>query len=102
MAKVGWTRERTRRRANVTLAYIGNRPAAQGPIRFPEAYCLRVPSVQGQNGSRGLVRVVCVLRDAGRTRADIVAFVRDVWGPACCVPPWTETEIRHCIDRHGA
>jgi hypothetical protein len=100
VATVGWTRERTRRRAKGTLNDGRPLAATRGPVRFPEAYCLRVPSVQGQNGSRGLVRVVCVLRDAGRTRAEILAFVRDVWGPACCVPEWSEPEIRHCIDRH--
>ncbi|HEX3147895.1 MAG TPA: bifunctional DNA primase/polymerase [Gemmataceae bacterium] len=65
VAKVGWTRERTRRRTQQTIGMTGDLPNGQGSIRFPERYCLRIESVQGQNGSRGLVRVVYVMRDAG-------------------------------------
>lgn len=100
VAEVGWTRERTRSRTRTALADIGLLPEGQGRIRFPEAYCLRIESVQGQNGSRGLVRVVCVLRDAGRTPRQIFDFVKTVWGPACCVPEWSDREILHCIERH--
>ena len=67
VAKVAWTRERTRKRAQSAVTESGVLPAGQGSIRFPERYCLRIESVQGQNGSRSLVRVVCVLRDAGRS-----------------------------------
>jgi Bifunctional DNA primase/polymerase, N-terminal len=100
IAKIGWTRERTRKRTRITLDEIGLLPEGQGRIKFPERYCMRIQSVQGQNGSRGLVRVVCILRDAGRNAAQIFDFVQRVWGPACAVPEWSEREIRHCIDRH--
>lgn len=78
----------------------GGLPPAAGRIAYPEAYCLKVRSVQGQNGSRALVRVVCVLRDAGRTPDQAFEYLWVVWNPACADPPWSEREIRHAIARH--
>jgi len=98
--KVSWTRERTRNRARSVVFHGEDLPEGQGPIRFPESYCLRIKSIQGQNGSRGLVRVVCVLSNAGRSAQQVFDFVKGVWGPACCVPEWSDREILHCIDRH--
>lgn len=98
--KATWTRTRKPRRTRPAADAPTGSPAESGRIRFPEAYCMRIESVQGQNGSRGLVRVVCVMRDAGRTPNDIFAFVKTVWGPARCKPEWSDREIRHCIDRH--
>jgi hypothetical protein len=100
LARVGWTRERTRRRSRAVVIEPGVLPAAQGSVRFPEAYCLKIPSVQGENGSRALVRCVCVLRDAGRSRQQALDFLLRVWNPACAKPEWSEREIRHAIDRH--
>jgi hypothetical protein len=98
--KVSWTRERIRQRARTAIDHVEHLPEGQGRIRFPESYCLRIKSIQGENGSRALVRVVCVLRDAGRSPQQIFDFVRGIWGPACCVPEWSDREILHCIDRH--
>jgi len=100
VAKVGWTRERTRNRVRTAILDSGHLPEGQGRIRFPESYCLRIKSIQGQNGSRGLVRAVCVLRDAGRSSQQIFEFLKGVWGPACCVPEWSDREILHCIERY--
>lgn len=100
VAKVGWTRDRVRIRSRRILTDIADFGIGQGRIKFPEQYCLRIPSIEGQNGSRGLVRVVCVLRDAGRTAKQIFEFVKHVWGPACAVPEWSDREIEHCIRRH--
>ena len=101
VARVGWTRERTRKKVRAAVAGTCDFPPGVGPIRNPERYCLRIASVQGQNGSRALVRVVSVMRDAGRTPDQIFAFVKTVWGPACCRPEWSEREIRYCIERQG-
>ncbi len=101
VATIGWTQTRTRKRTRKVLEGELDLPEGTGSIRFPEQYCLRIESVQGQNGSRALVRVVCLLRDAGRSPEQIFEFVKQVWGPACCRPEWSDREIRHCIDRHG-
>ncbi len=100
VADIGWTRERTRTRTTTALLGHGLLREGQGRIKNPEAYCLRIESVQGQNGSRGLVRVVAVMRDAGRSKQQTFDFIRAVWGPACAHPEWSEREIWHCIDRH--
>jgi hypothetical protein len=100
VAKIGWTRDRTRKRTQTTLDQLGLLPEGKGRIKFPERYCMQIESIQGQNGSRGLVRVVCILRDAGRNAAQIFDFVHRVWGPACAVPEWSEREIRHCVERY--
>jgi hypothetical protein len=97
---VGWTRERTRKRASRTLEVSVDLPEGKGSIRFPEQYCLKIESVQGQNGSRALVRVVAILRDAGRSPEQIFDYVKNVWNPACARPEWSDAEIRHCIERH--
>lgn len=100
VARVGWMRTRSRKRRPRGAAGPEVFGPGQGSIRFPEAYCMRIESVQGQNGSRGLVRVVCVLRDAGRSPQQIVDFVTRVWGPARCRPEWSEREVWHCVRRH--
>jgi Bifunctional DNA primase/polymerase, N-terminal len=75
-------------------------PPSRSDVKNPEAYCLRVKSVQGSNGSKGLVRVVCVMRDAGRTPQQTFDYVRHVWGPICSYPEWADHEIWHAIRRH--
>ncbi len=100
VAKVAWTRERTRKRASAIVALSAGVPASKGPVPFPEQYCLRIKSVLGQNGSKALVRVVCVMRDAGRSPEDTFAFLFGVWNPTCAVPEWSEGEIRYAIRRH--
>ncbi len=100
VANIGWTRERRRPRPKTATVEMGLLPEGQGRITFPEPYCLKIESVQGQNGSRGLVRVVCVLRDAGRSPDQIFDFVKRVWNPACARPEWSDAEIRHCVERH--
>jgi hypothetical protein len=100
VARIEWTLDHGRERARRALEELASFGEGKGSIRFPEAYCLRIESVQGSNGSRGLVRVVSVMRDAGRTRQQTFEFIKTVWGPACCRPEWSDAEIWHCIDRH--
>ncbi len=100
VASIGWTRERTRKTVRPVLSGGEPGPATRGDIRFPEAYCLRLSSVQGSNGSRGLVRMVCVMRDAGRTPDQTLHYALGPWNAACADPPWSEEEIRHAIRRH--
>lgn len=69
-------------------------------IACPERYVLRIESVQGSNGSAALVRCIAVLRGCGWDRDRILAFVRDVWNPACARPPWSAPEIEYAVNRH--
>lgn len=100
VADVGWTRERTPREARPPVTGEDAGPATKGDIRFPERYCLAITSVQGSNGSRGLVRMVCVMRDAGRTPEQTLSYALGPWNAACAAPQWPEEDIRHAIRRH--
>ncbi|MCI0464516.1 MAG: bifunctional DNA primase/polymerase [Gemmataceae bacterium] len=98
LARVAWTRQRSRRRAQRTLS-AGDLPVSQSDIRNPESYCRTIVSIQGQNGSARLVRVVCVLRDAGRTPEQAWGFLLG-WNETNAIPPWSESELRHALQRH--
>lgn len=70
-------------------------------IRNPKAYALRIESHQGFNGSEGLVRAVCVLRDAGVSSQEAFTFLVSDWNREPRVtPPWSEAEIAYAIRRH--
>lgn len=100
LATVAWTRKRTRKQSKETLTGGGVFREAQGSIKFPEQYCLKIQSIQGQNGSRALVRVVCVMRDAGRSAEETFAFIHGPWNAVCAEPHWSDEEILHAIRRH--
>jgi hypothetical protein len=118
LLKVSWLRERKRpkplavpeeilamtrdqTRAHVRGSFNGERlPVGRGRIRSPEGYVMRIGSVQGDNGSKALVRCVCVFRDAGRTPQQAFDYLWRVWNPAKAMPPWSEDEIWYAIRRH--
>jgi hypothetical protein len=80
---------------------FGSPGVARGPVRQPEAYCLRIESHQGANGSAGLVRAVCVLRDAGRSVHEALEFLTREWNvPPRVTPPWSEAEVAYAVRRH--
>jgi hypothetical protein len=64
-------------------------PSVGGTIRDIRAYIRRVPSVQGQNGSRGLMRVCYLLADHfgefDPAMAELIA-----WNAEVPNPPWDE------------
>lgn len=73
----------------------------QSVIRNPEKYVLSIESHQGSHGSKGLVRAVLIMRDAGRTMNQTFEYLRDVWNkPPRVIPPWGDREIAHAIERH--
>lgn len=94
---IGWFREPKRKPHPPHIGALG---PGGGRIVHPEAYCLRIKSVQGSSGSRALVRAVCVLREAGRTPEQAFDFLWAVWNPACAAPAWSERELTHAIERH--
>jgi hypothetical protein len=76
------------------------RGVSRGEIKNPEAYVLRVESHQGSNGSAGLVRAVCVMRDAGRSAQQTLDYLLSVWNqPPRVTPAWSVQEIEHAIKR---
>lgn len=71
-------------------------------IKNPFEYVLKIESIQGSGGSKGLVRAVCVLRDAGVPPAQALSFLVSTWNqqPTRVVPPWSEADILRAIKRH--
>jgi len=70
-------------------------------IRHPKAYVLCIESHQGSNGSAGLVRAVCALRDCGWSPREVFDFLVSEWNAAPrVVPLWSHEEILYCINRH--
>src|SRR5205814_3733632 len=70
-------------------------------IVCPEKYVLSIESHQGSNGSAGLVRAGCVMRDAGRTPDETLEYLLTVWNqPPRVTPPWSSREIAYAVRRH--
>ena len=61
------------------------------------SYLAKVESIQGQGGSRGLVRAAAICRDAGLTESE-ATFVLIGWNMGPTVqPPWTPQELARAI-----
>ncbi|HEX3152322.1 MAG TPA: bifunctional DNA primase/polymerase [Gemmataceae bacterium] len=74
---------------------------SRSQIRDPKAYCLKVESHQGFNGSSGLVRCVCVCRDAAMSSQETFDFLVSEWNrPPRVSPMWSTEEIAYAIRRH--
>jgi len=92
---------RTPRPPTVPTAIDTGRRPRTGAVRDPERYVLCIGSHQGSNGSAGLVRAVCVLRDAGRTARETCEYLVNVWNrPPRVIPPWSVIEIERAVRRH--
>ncbi|MBW3539085.1 MAG: bifunctional DNA primase/polymerase, partial [Planctomycetes bacterium] len=62
-------------------------------IRDLGAYIRTIPSIQGQRGSDACFRVACILRDAGLTAEEALAYMLE-WNRRCAIPPWSVAELR--------
>ncbi len=68
-------------------------------VRDIDSYLSRIESVQGEGGSRGLVRAVSVLRDAGLSEAEAMQKLM-LWNAGPTVrPPWTLEELGRAVTR---
>jgi hypothetical protein len=94
LAKIGWTRQRTRRRFHAVT--LDGEPGMM--VRRARAYVAKIPgAVSGQNGHRATFRVACIL---------ILKFgmsAQEAWPLLLefnerCEPPWTEKELRHKLE----
>jgi hypothetical protein len=64
-----------------------------------ESYVMKIESVQGEGGSKGLVRAAAVCRDGGLTESEatILLLQWNQTGPVS--PPWPDEEIARAISR---
>lgn len=72
-------------------------PTQEGSIRNPRAYCLKIPSVQGQNGSKALMRCCYICLSNGMISSETFEFLFREWNPLQAVPEWSEKELWHAI-----
>ncbi len=68
-------------------------------IRNVASYLKKVESIQGQNGSAGLVRAAAICRDNGLSEAEAMAQLAE-WnhGPAV-TPAWSLDELARAVTR---
>jgi hypothetical protein len=69
---------------------------AAGPIHDLRAYIRRIKSIQGARGSDACFRVACILRDAGLSPAEALAYLAE-WNQSCADPPWSLPELEHKV-----
>jgi hypothetical protein len=69
---------------------------AAGRIRDLRAYIRRIKSIQGSRGSDACFRVACILRDAGLSPEESLAYLLE-WNQSCADPPWSVTELEHKV-----
>lgn len=71
-------------------------PRAYDTVR---SYVLKIESVQGEGGSRGLVRAAAKCRDAGLTESEATALLLE-WNQSSVVnPPWGIPELTRAVSR---
>lgn len=75
------------------------KPLTREKIHHVNAYLSRIESIQGNGGSRGLIRAAAVCRDAGLSEAE--AMLKLLWwnGLAVVCPPWLEAELARAVTR---
>lgn len=103
LLKIKWLRERTKpkpiRIEDSTGRVLTRTGGKVRNIIDPEAYAMRITSVQGSNGSAALVRATCILRDAGRSPQQALDFLQR-WNLVNAKPPWSDAELEHAVRRH--
>jgi hypothetical protein len=74
----------------------------RGRINDVRSYVMRIDSVSGQQGSRGLVRAAAVCRDNGLTESEATVLMLQ-WNQKKALPSWSEQELTRAISRtYGA
>jgi hypothetical protein len=69
---------------------------SRGRIRDLRAYIRRIKSIQGARGSDACFRVACILRDAGLSPEESLAYLLE-WNQSSADPPWSVTELEHKV-----
>lgn len=95
VAKIGWTRERTRKRVVQQVEVAG---PADVMVRRARAYLANIEgAVSGQRGHDRTFRVACVLsRKFGLSFEEAWPLFLE-WN-LTCEPPWSEGELKHKLD----
>lgn len=86
--------------ADFDPTWVRSRPTLkENRVEKVAAYLARVESIQGQNGSGGLLRAACICRDSGLSQAEAMAEIVK-WNQAGnAVPPWSMKELARAVTR---
>jgi hypothetical protein len=77
----------------------GMTTTTSSPIKSVQAYVMKIESIQGQNGSAGLVRAVAKCRDSGLSESECTVLLLE-WNQTSVVnPPWSIPELTRAISR---
>lgn len=80
----------------------GSPSITRGQINDVRNYVMKIESVSGEYGSRGLVRAASVCRDNGLTESEATVLMLE-WNQQRAQPPWSEHELTRAISRtYGA
>lgn len=98
VAKIGWTRERKRSMPARPFDSIPMDPRQiRGKIHNIFAYLLRIPSLQGQFGSKGCYKVCALLREEGYSPLEAWLILL-WWNERVPQPKWREHELLHKLE----
>jgi hypothetical protein len=76
---------------------VSSLPMGNGKITDLAAYLRRIPSVQGQNGSKGLMRACFVVLDQCLDAVSALAYLEG-WNTECATPMWDRDSILRCYE----
>lgn len=71
----------------------------RGPINNLKSYVMKIESIQGQNGSAGLIRFVAICRDHGMSESQTMLWLLE-WNKGSTVSPhWPDEELARATTR---
>lgn len=95
VATIGWTRERTRRRA---VRYLGADGDADARVRRARGYIANIEgAISGQRGHDRTFRVACVLTHMFGLSVEQAWPLFKEWNEQC-EPPWSDAELLHKLE----
>lgn len=76
----------------------GKQVITRGRVSDVRSYVMRIESVDGECGSRGLVRAAAICRDNSLTESEATVLMLE-WNQQKAQPPWSEYELTRAISR---
>lgn len=90
VAKIGWTRERVRKKPVEVLPIDGS----DQRMRRALVYVLKISSIAGSGGHKSCFRGFCKCRVFGLTKQEALRVMK-VWNQSNAEPEWSDAELLH-------
>lgn len=91
IAKVSWTRERTKR----VTPTIHPSTDSDTMIRRAKAYVMTIWSISGSGGHNACYRAFCKCRVFGLTKEEALLLMGGEWNEFRAIPSWSKAELLH-------